>query len=88
MFQFRVRIDVENLRDRLSRAADQPLDHSDVVTWLNEHGFQTSMPEVPDDWSVDFVADDAALDLLQPWEVLERLPVSLISAALPATIHA
>ena len=88
MFQFRVRIDVENLRDRLSRAADRPLDHSDVVSWLNEHGFQTSMPEVPDDWSVDFVADDAALDLLQPWEVLERLPVSLINAALPATIHA
>ena len=88
MFQFRVRIDVENLRDRLSRAANHPLDHSDVVAWLNEHGFQTSRPEVPDDWCVDFVADDAALDLLQPWEVLERLPVSLMNAAFPAAIHA
>jgi hypothetical protein len=80
MFAFRVRIDVENLRERLSRDTDRSLDYADTIAWLNGHGFRTLLNNVPDDWSVDFVADDAAVEQLQPWEVLERLPVSVAGA--------
>jgi hypothetical protein len=82
MFEFRIRIDVENLRDRLSRDADRCLDYADAIDWLNRHGFRTLLNDVPDDWSVDFVADDAAVELLQPWEVLERLPVSVAGVSM------
>jgi hypothetical protein len=87
MFQFRVRIDVENLRERLSRAALSPLDYADVIAWLGEHGFQNSLPELRDDWAVDYVADDAALDSLQPWEILERLPMSVIATDMPSAVQ-
>lgn len=78
MFEFRIRVDVENLRERLSRSADRMLDYSDAVSWLNAHGFRALLADVPDDWMVDYVADENAIENLQPWEVLEKLPMTMI----------
>jgi hypothetical protein len=78
MFEFRIRVDVENLRERLSRSANRLLDYSDAVSWLNAHGFRALLADVSDDWMVDYVADESAIEHLQPWEVLEKLPVTML----------
>jgi hypothetical protein len=86
MFEFRIRVDVENLRERLSRSANMMLDYSDAVSWLNAHGFRALLADVPDDWMVDYVADENAIEQLQPWEVLEKLPVTIVGEASPLLV--
>jgi hypothetical protein len=81
MFEFRIRVDVENLRERLSRSANRSLDYADAVFWLNAHGFRALLADVPDDWMVDYVADEITIEHLQPWEVLEKLPMTMIGEA-------
>lgn len=76
MVQYRVRIDVENVKVRLSRSGQGPVSEADVVAWLDRAGIRQQFPFS----SLPWVAAEEALDVLRPWEVLERLPLLILPA--------
>ena len=81
MIQLKVKVDIENLRARLSQqTGGTPLQPADVAAWLSEHQFRSSRA---DDW----IADDEALEALRPWEVLQRLPLCVVEGGEAAGVQ-
>lgn len=84
MIQIKVKVDVENLRARLSQqTGGMPLGPADVAAWLSEHRFRSSAPRPADDW----IVDDEALEALRPWEVLQRLPLCVVEGGEAAGVQ-
>jgi hypothetical protein len=83
MIRYRARIDVENLKVRLSRGMGVELADAEVVAWLGMVGIRREYPLSPLCW----VGSEDALDVLRPWEILERLPVLILPGeGIPAGI--